>query len=69
MKNDAIKALTYPGIDLNELIELQASKQTGSVPPTTQMGFGKARNGEKPRVYQKSRHGITRKNTPGGESK
>ena len=35
MKNKAISILTSPSVDLNELIELQASQQTGTVPPNT----------------------------------
>ncbi len=57
MKNDAIKALTSPGADLNELIELQASQQTGTVPPVTHFNLKNSSNGnvKRGKVYQKTR--------------
>lgn len=56
MNNDIIKALTSPGVDLNELIKIQASQQTGTVPPQKNSQFGgQVQKVEKGKVYQKTR--------------
>ncbi|MDD5887943.1 MAG: hypothetical protein PUC82_00450 [bacterium] len=58
MKNDVIKTLTYPGVDLNELIEAQAKQQSGVVPHTahdSKQFNGQGQNLGKGKVYQKTR--------------
>ena len=57
MINKAISILTSPSVDLNELIELQASQQTGTVPPNTHFNLKNSSNGniKQGKVYQKTR--------------
>lgn len=56
MKNKAISILTSPSVDLNELIELQASQQTGTVPPNTHFNLKNSNsNIRRGKVYQKTR--------------
>ena len=56
MKNKAISILTSPSVDLNELIELQASQQTGTVPPNTHFILKNSNsNIRRGKVYQKTR--------------
>lgn len=53
-KNNILKTLTSPGIDLNELIEKQAKVQTGTVPPITHIDNNKPSQSKTAgRVYQK----------------
>ena len=55
MKNQAINTLTSPSVDLNELIELQASQQTGTVPPNTHFNLKNSNsNIRRGKVYQKT---------------
>ena len=57
MKNDVIKTLTYPSVYLNELIEVQANQQTGTIPSQdncSSMTNGKG-NETRGKVYQKFR--------------
>lgn len=54
MKNDAIKTLTSPSVDLNELIECQASQQTGTVPPATHFNNVNGQKQSRGKVYQKT---------------
>ena len=56
MKNKAISTLTFPSVDLNELIEFQASQQTGTVPPNTHFNLKNSNsNIRRGKVYQKTR--------------
>lgn len=60
--NDILKTLTYPGVDINKLIEIQAKQQTGVVPPCTH--DVKASSGQyqkRGKVYQKVRQNINKR--------
>ena len=63
MKNQAINTLTSPSVDLNELIELQASQQTGTVPPNTHFNLKNSSNHniKRGKVYQKTRKNINKR--------
>lgn len=61
MKNDILKTLTYPGVDLNELIERQAGQQTGTVPSCSHTNNASSSKAEAPKVYKKSKHCVVYK--------
>lgn len=63
MKNEAIKTLTSPSVDLNELIEIQASQQTGTVPPNTHFNLKNSnnKNAKRGKVYQKSKQNVNKR--------
>ena len=63
MINKAISILTSPSVDLNELIELQASQQTGTVPPNTHFNLKNSSNSniKRGKVYQKTRKNINKR--------